>query len=291
VLKEVTSVAGGLSLGGVYALIALGIVLAYRATGTFNFAQGQMMIFGAFFVGQWQASRTLPSELAVGVSVLIVGGIGGLFYLLVLQRTTGHFRFMGFIATLALAIAMDGLIQLLFGTPQYTLRFGWMPSGTIAVLGAPVDQASLATSAFSFTLAFVIAATFRFTNLGRRATAAGRNPLLASQSGIDVRRTYIWSWSIAGALGALAGTIYAMTHVVNNSTTEVALTAFPVLLLGGLDSIGGAILGALIIGLFQSFIATYFDPQLLNVATYALLLVVMLVMPRGLFGSQAVARV
>jgi branched-chain amino acid transport system permease protein len=276
--RIVVSLIGGVSLGATYALIALGIVLAFRATGTFNFAHGEFMLLPAYLVGAWQSSHTAP----IGVSMIVA---------LVIVSTTGLHHFMGIIATLGLAAVLDGAMLLVFGSPEYDIRLSFVPSGIVRILGARFSSSELVLTAFAFVLALCVALALRFTNVGKRVRAAGQDPVLASQGGINVRRYYMWSWALAACLAGVAGVVYGSTNVVDFSLSSVALVAFPAIIIGGLDSIEGAIVGGLIVGVFQGFVATYLSSQLLDVLTYSLLLVVMLTFPRGLFGTKQVARV
>jgi len=289
--RVIVSLIGGIALGATYSLIALGIVLAFRATGTFNFAHGEFMLLAAYLVGAWQASHTAPLGVSFPVAMVVVATIGMAFYLLVLQRTTGLHHFMGIVATLGLAAVLDGAMLLVFGSPEYTIKVSFLPGGVVHILGARFSAVELILSAFALILALVVAGTLRLTSVGRRVRAAGQDPILASQGGINVRRYYMWSWAVAACLAGVAGVVYGSTNVVDFSLSNVALVAFPAIIIGGLDSIEGAVVGGLAVGIFQGFVATYLSSQLLDVLTYGLLLVVMLTFPRGLFGTKQVARV
>jgi branched-chain amino acid transport system permease protein len=289
--RMIVSVAGGGALGATYALVGLGIVLAFRATATFNFAQGQFMLFPAFLVGAWQAQHRASLAVSIIVGLLVISAIGVAFYLLVLQRTVGMGHFMGVIATFGLAAVLDGAMLIIFGSPQYNINIPRLPHGVVHVLGTPISAASLVITAFSLVLAGLVAAGLRFTPLGIRIRAAGQDAILASQGGLNVRTIYMGSWAIAACLAGIAGIAYGTTNLVNTSLVDVALAAFPAILIGGLDSIEGAVIGGLLVGITQGFIATYLGPQYLDVLTYGLLLVVMLVYPTGLLGTRTVTRV
>jgi branched-chain amino acid transport system permease protein len=289
--RLITSVAGGGALGGTYALVALGIVLAFRATGTFNFAHGQFMLFPAFLVGAWQAEHRASLAVSIIVGLFAISGVGLLFYLLVLQRTVGMLHFMGVIATFGLAAVLDGLMLIVFGSPQFNINFPGLPHGVVYVFGTRVSAASLVVTAFTLVLAVLVAGGLRFTPLGIRIRAAGQDAILASQGGLNVRLIYMGSWALAACLAGIAGIAYGTTNLVNTSLVDVALAAFPAILIGGLDSIEGAVIGGLLVGIAQGFIATFLGPQYLDVLTYGLLLVVMLVFPTGLLGTRAVTRV
>ena len=289
--RFVVALFGGGNLGGTYALVALGIVLAFRATGTFNFAHGQFMLLPAFLVGAWQTENTAPLWVSVTVGILMVAALGVVFYLIVLQRTVGLLHFMGVIATFGLAAVLDGVMLIVWGSPQYTLDFKLLPSSVVTILGARVSAEELTLTAFTLLLAGVVAGSLRFTPLGIRIRAAGQDAILASQGGINVRLLYMGSWALAAALAGVAGVVYGTSNLVNHSMVDVALAAFPAILIGGLDSIEGAVVGGLLVGIAQGFIATFLGPQYLDVVTYGLLLVVMLVFPQGILGTRTVTRV
>jgi branched-chain amino acid transport system permease protein len=286
----VSSILAGIMTGSMYALVALGMVLVFRSTQTFNFAQGDLMLVPAFFVGRWTADGTFSSGVAILVALVGAAVLGGLMYRLVLQRTTGMSPIIGVIATLGISSMLEGAVAIIFGSNTYTIKLDFMPAGTVTIFGVQVTWSSLTLAAFGFVLAGAVAAAVHLTQLGTQIRAAGQDPLLASQSGIQVRGLYLASWAVAGVLAAVAGIAYASTNLVSPDLATIAIATFPALILGGLDSIGGAILGGLIIGLVQGFTATYLGGNVQNVITYAILMIVLLVRPRGLFGTSAVAR-
>jgi branched-chain amino acid transport system permease protein len=288
----VVSIIGGASLGGVYALISLGLVLGYRATGTFNFAHGQFMYLPAIMVATWQAQESsLPFWVALPIALATVAVVGILFYLLVLRRMVGMPHFMGVIATLALAAIIDGVLSIKFGTGDARIEVPGLPTGSVEVLGSRFSAASLVLTAFTLVLAATVAAVLRFSRLGTRVRAAGQDPVLASQGGINVRSIYMGSWAVSAALAGVAGVALGATTLVSPSMTAIALAAFPAILLGGLDSIEGALVGGILIGIFQGFVATYWGGAVIDAASYTVLLLVLLVRPQGLFGTVRVERV
>jgi branched-chain amino acid transport system permease protein len=290
-MQQVTlSLISGLSLGGTYALISLGLVLAFRATATLNFAHGELMVFPAFIVGKWELSHPGQFWIPAVVGLLVSAAICVVFYVVVLQRLTGKPLFLALIATFGLAGMLDGILTLLYGESQYSIAMSFLPPGFVSVGGVKVTSASLILTGFAIALALAVIAVIRFTPLGLRVRAAGQDAVLASQGGIAIRRIYIGSWAAAGVLAGVAGIIYGATNNVGSSITTVALSAFPAILLGGLDSIEGALVGSLIVGLGQGFVTTYLGGQYLTVITYVFLLVILLVRPQGLFGTRAVVR-
>jgi branched-chain amino acid transport system permease protein len=289
--RFVVSLVGGITLGGTYALIGLGLVLAFRATETFNFAQGELMALPAFIVGYFQAHNHQSFGVDLAISLVVIAVVGILFYVLVLQRTTGLPVFMSLIATLGLAAILDGIIAIIFGSNQYSITIPRLPKGVTIIAGARISTASIVLTIFTLILAGLVAGVMRFTNLGTRVRAAGQDAVLASQGGIQVRRLYMGSWAVAAVLAGIAGICYGSVAIVNTSMTELALSAIPAIMLGGLDSIEGAVIGGVIIGIIQGFTNTYLGGQYQDVVTYSLLLVILLTRPQGLFGTKQVARV
>lgn len=291
-MAQLTSaVIGGLSLGSTYALVTLGIVLVFRATDTFNFAHGHFMLLAAFLVGKWQIETDAPFLVVLLASLAIVGVVGALLYRVVLRKTVGRPHFIPVIATLGFAAVADGAMNIIFGSTQYVIQMPGLPTSSTEILGARFGTATLVLSAFAGLLALAVVLAFRYTSMGIKVRAAGQDPLLASLGGVNVHWVYLGSWALSCALAGVAGIAYGATNVVNPEMVHLAMLAFPAALLGGLDSIPGSLVGGFAIGLLQGFTASYWGGEYVNVVTYLLLLVVMLVLPQGLFGTQKVTRV
>jgi branched-chain amino acid transport system permease protein len=288
-IRVVAAVVNGLTLGGTFALIALGLVLAFRATRTFNFAHGELLLLPAFIVGYAQLNH-MNIWLAIVLALVVSALVGAAIYAGILRRTTGLPLFMGIVATLGVAAILDGLMGILFQAPQYTISIRVLPKGHVGIFGARISQSSLAVAAISIGLAVAVTLVVRFTHLGKVIRAAGQDPLLASQCGIPVRRLYLASWAGAAVLAAVGGILYGSSQVVNTSMVNLGLAAVPAIVLGGMDSVEGAVVGGVIIGLAQSFTQTYLGGNDVNPVTYVLLLIVLLAAPEGLFGTKEVVR-
>jgi branched-chain amino acid transport system permease protein len=288
-VKFIASLVGGAALGGTFALIGLGLVLAFRATKTFNFAHGEMMLLPALIVGFAQ-TRNVSLGLALAVALVVSALVGALFYVLVLRRTTGLPLFMGIIATFGLAAILDGIMGLKFGANQYTISLPLIPTGHAHIGGATVSQSSLVLAGVTIAASLVIAAVIRFTHLGIVIRAAGQDAVLASQCGIHVRRIYLGSWAAAGVLAGIAGIIYGSESIASSSMIELGLAALPAIVLGGLDSVEGAVVGGVLVGILQGFTATYLGGTYVDVTTYVLLIIVLLFYPQGMFGTKQVIR-
>ena len=285
------SLFGGLSLGGTLTLLSLGLVLVFRATETFNFAHGQFMLLAATLVAFFETGQLMPGGLAVVVSLLLSALVAVVFFRVVISRLVGLPLFIPVVATLGLSSVLQSAVQLAFGPEQRILTLGWIPSGSFSIGGAPVSTGSIIYIAFDFGLAIGVAVLLKFTQFGTLIRASGQDPLLAAQGGANVRLLYAVSWALAGVLAGIAGISYGAQTIVSPSLSDVATYAFSVIIVGGFDSIVGAVIGGLGVGLLQGFVVTYFGGGSADVVTYAVVLVVLLVLPTGLFGTRRVDRV
>lgn len=282
---------GGLPLGATYSLIALGMVLIYRTTGTFNLAHGQFMLLGAFVLANWQLRRPGSFVLGLALALIAAGVLSALLYVLILSRTVGQPHWVAFVATLVLGVGLDAAMSLIFDQPSYNISIPAMPDGVVDLFGVKIGWSSLVVGAIGILLSVLFILILRFSRLGVQVRAAGQDPVLASQGGIQVRRVYVGAWVIGGVLAAIAGVLYGSSTIVDGSMSGMALVAVPAMVLGGLDSFEGAIVGGLAIGVVQGFITVYLGGEYVNVVTYSILLVLLLALPQGLFGTQEVLKV
>lgn len=287
----VVTIIVALSLGGTYSLIALGLIIIYRGTDTFNFAHGEFMLLAAYLVAEWQGKWHAPLLVVMIASLVVVAFAGWFLFRIVLRRVIGKPIFIGVVATLGVAAMMDGIMGLIFGSGDYQVSSTWLPTGSVTILTARVGVAPVIVAAISLAIAALVAVVVRKTPSGARLRASGQDVLLASQSGINVQRVNGASWAIGCALAGVAGIAYAQTNFVAPTMTSLGLLAFPAIILGGMDSIEGSIFGGIIIGAAQSFTASYWGGQWVEVSSYTILLLVVLLMPNGLFGTRTVVRV
>lgn len=285
------AVIGGLTLGAIYSLVTLGIVIIFRATETFNFAHGSFMLLAALIVGRMQSGTKLPFAVLALISLGVVGLLGALLFRLALRATVGRPHFVAVIATLGFAAVADGVIGLVFPQTQYSITIPGLSAGSTTIFGATFGTASLEVSAFAVVLTVALVLVLRYTSLGVRIRAAGQNSLLASQGGINIHWVYIGSWALACVLAGIAGITYGSVNSVNQGIEGLALLAFPAALLGGLDSIPGSLIGGFGIGLVGGFVSAYIGGDYVTVVTYLVLLGVMLFLPQGIAGTRSVRRV
>lgn len=305
----------GLLNGGTLALIALGIVLIYKSSEVFNFAHGQMVMIGAyltwFFAGGTSQDENMPVDLpffvAVIVAVVIAASIGLLIERLALRPMTGQPLLSIILMTLGLALLLDGMTTLIFGAQPKGFP---APINSIDTFSFPnpfsneatplflqnitVLQARVATFVVAILIAILFILFFNYTNLGLAMRATSENHELARSVGLKVSWVFGLSWAIAAAVATVGGILLATLTGVSINLALVALVAFPAILLGGLESFGGAILGGLIIGLTQSLVQASKIPEIRNsveIAPYVLLLIVLVFRPEGLFGQKRIERI
>jgi branched-chain amino acid transport system permease protein len=287
----IVALVDGVSLGGTYALIALGIVLIFRATDTFNFAHGEFMLLGAYLVAKWQGAWHIPLVFTVLIGIAVVAAVGWLLFRVALRRIVGAPPFIGVIATLGFASVADAVMSMIFGSKEYSINISILPKGSWIWGGAHIAKTVVVVAVVSLVVAGITAVVISLTPVGARIRAAGQDVLLASQSGINVHRVYAGSWALGCGLAAFAGITYGATNSISPDITGLGLVAFPAILLGGLDSLEGAIVGGIITGLVQAFTASYIGGTWTYVTTYSMLLLVILLRPAGLFGTATVVRV
>ncbi len=286
----------GVSLGFIYTLIALGFVVIFKSTEVINFAQGSLLLLGAFIVAKTHTSLGFFGAFALGIAV---GAVGAFLLERFFVRTAKHAD------PTALAILTIGLDIIL--ATELTRRIGQQvlsfddPWGNRTLDLGPftVPQARIAAMLVSIALVALFFTAFKYSNWGIATRATAEDGEAAALMGIRRSRVSLVAWLVAGALATVAGVFLGTSPSpgLTNSSNLTALNAFPAAVVGGLDSTGGAVAGGLIIGITQSLTAGYNDhlsflgQPLGDVSAYLVMLIVLLVRPSGLFGTKEVARV
>ena len=291
-------VLGGLMSGVLYSLVALGLVLIFKASGVFNFAQGAMVLFAALSLVRLM--EKMPFVMALVLTVLIMIAMAWLVERLVLRRLVNQEGIVLFMATLGIAYFLDGLGQTVWGSDIYTLNVG-MPKEPKILFentfegGILVSMEDVYAAVIAATLVGVLALFFQKTGTGRALRAVADDHQAAQSIGIPLNRIWVIVWSVAGIVALVAGVIWGSKLGVQFSLQLVALKALPVVILGGFTSIPGAIIGGLIIGLGEKVSEVYLGPMLgggiENWFAYVLALVFLLFRPEGLFGERHIDRV
>jgi branched-chain amino acid transport system permease protein len=291
------SVVRGLGIGSTYALLAVGFVIVYRATEVINFATPALMILGAYATSAYATELGAPFPVAVTLAMLTIAGLAMLSERLAVRPMVGRPSFAAATVTVGLFIILWALAFRLIGPRLITVDEPWGLS-TVELFGFTVFQVDLAKIVISM-LAILAVGLFLArsrTGLAMRATALDQEVALAQ--GIPVGRMFSISWGIAGALAALAGMLVSSGATgVDATIALVALKALPVIILGGLDSVRGAVVGGLLIGVAESLTRTYqpeyapwLGANLDVVVPYLVMIAVLMVRPYGLFGTKEVQR-
>lgn len=300
---------GGLMSGMLYALIALGFVLIFKASGVFNFAQGAMVLFAALAMARF--SEWIPKwtglEAKILVNVLAFAIAFGLMVVFawavqrwVLSKLVNQEPIALLMATLGLAYFLDGLGQTLFGSDIYKIDVG-MPKDPIFILekmfegGVLLNQEDLIAAGVAALLVIGLSLFFQYTATGRALRAVADDHQAAQSIGIPLGRIWVIVWAVAGFVALVAGVVWGSKLGVQFSLSLVALKALPVVILGGLTSVPGAIVGGLLIGVGEKLSEIYIGPHLGGGIeiwfAYVLALVFLLVRPQGLFGEKIIDRV
>ncbi|MBB3643818.1 MULTISPECIES: branched-chain amino acid ABC transporter permease [Variovorax] len=300
---------GGLMVGMLYSLIAIGFVLIYKASGVFNFAQGAMVLFAALAMArfaewfpQWFGfqSQILANILAFVAAMAVMVVVAWLIERLALSRLVNQEGITLLMATLGIAYFLDGMGQTIFGNDIYKIDVG-MPKEPLMVLentfqgGLLLSQEDLIAALVAAGLVVVLAIFFQKTATGRALRAVADDHQAAQSIGIPLKRIWVIVWSVAGFSALVAGIIWGSKLGVQFSLSLVALKALPVVILGGLTSIPGAIIGGLLIGVGEKLSEIYLGPMFGGGIeiwfAYVLALVFLLVRPQGLFGEKIIDRV
>ena len=300
---------GGLMTGMLYSLIALGFVLIYKASGVFNFAQGAMVLFAALamarfseWIPRWTGldNKILVNVAAFAVATLIMIAVAWLIERLVLGQLVNQPEITLLMATIGVTYFLEGIGQSAFGNDIYKIDVG-MPKDPMFLFektftgGILVNQEDLIAAAVAALLVALLAFFFQKTSTGRALRAVADDHQAAQSIGIPLARIWVIVWSVAGVVALVAGIIWGSKLGVQFSLSLVALKALPVVILGGLTSIPGAIIGGLIIGVGEKLSEIYLGPLLGGGIeiwfAYVLALVFLLMRPQGLFGERIIDRV
>lgn len=282
----------GVAIGCVYALIALGFVLIYKATEVVNFAQGAAMAIGAFVALTLVDFAGLPYWFAIVLTLVFMALLGGGVERLVIRPVLGQPQFSIVMVTIGLVYFARGFISFLpaWGTQTYSLP---TPVSGITLHFGPVAASAnyLLVIAVTVLLFVALYLFFRFTRLGIAMQAISQSQIAAYYMGIPVGRINTLIWCISAVVATIAGILLAPITFVHAHMGMIALKAFPAAVLGGFGSIPGAIVGALIIGLIEAFAGRYLPDGWSDVAPYVVLLAVLVIKPNGLFGEQLTKKV
>jgi branched-chain amino acid transport system permease protein len=275
-------------LASIYALIACGYVLIYRVSRVLNLAHGELMMLGAYLLLATASLFTGHPAMAITAAILLSLTAGVLVYVFLMRKMTGEMVLAAILTTVALGILIRGVIVLIWSSQQqYPAQALHVPNPSLTLIGDA--RISLWSAVLVVMTAVVYGGLFFFLRFGRwgmRMRAAGQNPLLAAQRGINLHGVYALAWSLSTLTGALAGMLMALDSGITVGMPVIGLKAFPAALVGGLDSLVGALIGGLIIAAAEVLLIYYVDPLLSDVVPFLVLVAMLIVRPWGLFGTR-----
>jgi branched-chain amino acid transport system permease protein len=290
--------AAGIALGCIYALVALGFTVIYRASQVINFAQGAFLLLGAYLISYFALDRHLPFGIAVLLALVITVVVGIVFQVVVLRRLSGQPVFTVVMITIGLNIVLQSGVPAIFGSTQRNIGDPWGSSSfNIGDVGITWD--TLWTVVTTGVVLLLFFAFYRYSRYGLAMRATAMDEEAAMAVGVPTRRVHALAWGLAGAVATVGGFFLAgFPNQVSSGMDAIALRAFPAIILGGLDSPLGAVVGGVIIGLvevmtagYQPNYASWLGDNFYSVAPYIVMILVLLVRPYGLFGSRPAERV
>ncbi len=282
----------GLSLGFLYALSALGFVMIFKSSSVLNLAHGELLAIGAFMFLALSAWANLPIVLAFALTLAGTFALGFVVERLFLRPLIGESLIEVIMLTLGMGIMFKGLLLFIFGGDIHDYP-KFLPEGLSLQLGA-IQIPSVNVASFIIGIIFLIlfGFFFKYSSQGIYMRSVADNQPAALSLGVHVRRVFALSWAIAFIVAAMSGIILGIINGINvHELSAIGLKVFPVVILGGLDSIGGAILGGVIIGLLETFTGGYISTSLREVIPYIVLILILMVRPYGLFGLVEIERV
>ncbi|MCP3475864.1 branched-chain amino acid ABC transporter permease [Bradyrhizobium sp. CCGUVB1N3] len=284
---------GGLLSGVMYSLVAIGFVLIYKTSGVLNFAQGAMLLFAALtFVSLIERGASFPAALAATLAIMIALGL--VVERAVLRPLVNQPPITLFMATLGLSYVIEGAAQLLWGTQVHGLDIG-ISDVPFEVAGVLISQFDLFAAGVAGSLVALFALFFRYTRTGLAFRAVADDQFAALAVGLRLPRVWAAVWTVAGIVALVGGLLWGARLGVQFSLSLVVLKALPVLVLGGFDSIAGAIVGGLLVGaiekLAEVYVGPFFGGGIGAWAAYVVALALLLIRPSGLFGQKLVERV
>ncbi len=284
----------GVSIGMMYSLIALGFVLVYKATDAINFAQGEFVMMAGLIASAILAIDGAPLIAAVVATFAIMIGFGFALERVVLRPLLGRPVVAVIMATIGLAAVLRGLAPVVFGGETRPLN---LPIGDDPINLGPTSLPPIQLLGIVVTIVFFAAFSwfFKKSRMGVAMRAVADNQQVAQAMGINVERYFALAWAMAGIVSAAGGIVWGSMLGVDVHLALVGLKVFPVVILGGLDSVGGALVGGLIIGIVENLTAGYIDPYVgggtKDFVPYVLMILVLMVKPYGIFGKRRIERV
>jgi branched-chain amino acid transport system permease protein len=275
-------------LAAIYALLACGYVLIYRVSRVLNMAHGEIAMLGAYLLYTTASLFVGNPFTAIAVAVVMSPTVGVLVYVLLMRKMTGEMVLAAILTTIAIGILLRGLIVLIWSAAQqHPLEaLGFSNPSIELIAGARISACAALMVIMTAVVYGGLFAFLRFGRWGVRMRAAGQNPLLAAQRGVNLNAVYALAWALSSLSGSIAGMLIALDSGLDQTMVVIGLKAFAPALVGGLDSLIGALLGSLIVAAAEVLAIHYIDPLLSDVVPFLVLIAMLIVRPWGLFGTR-----
>lgn len=280
----------GLANGAILALAALGFVIIFKATGVINFAQGYFLLVGAYLVYGAITVLGLHWSLAVVMALAVAALMGVTVERLVLRPLVGEDVISVIMVTIGLAAILQAIVQVIWGTVPRRMP-AFLPGGTVDLLGARVSANRLWAVVLAAAVLALLTLFFQKSRIGIAMRAVADDQQAAMAMGISVRRVFALAWALAAVSAVIAGILLANLFGVSGEVAVFGLLVFPVVILGGLDSVPGTMVAGAIIGVLMTYTAGYIGAGLQQVIPFVVLVLILLVKPYGLFGEVRIERV
>jgi len=284
----------GLALGCIYALVALGFVIIFKATKVLNFAQGELMMVGAYFCLMLTQSLNINFFLAFFITLAFSAALGLLIQYVILKKMLGEPIFSVVMVTIGLASVLKSAVGLIWEHDIQRIPSPF-PLQPIKVGTIIVSHVQIWTIGFSFFFIIIFLLFFKFTSTGLSMRGTAEDQDTALLMGISVNKVFAFAWIIAAVVASVSGIFLGTFLLMTPEMSFVGLKAFPAVILGGLESIGGAIIGGIAIGTIENYVGGYIDSvfkfPIKEIAAYIVLIVVLMIRPNGLFGQKEIERV
>ena len=286
-------IVSGIAVGGIYALIALGFVLIYKATSIINFATGEFMMIGAYFFYTFMAMAGLPTVLSFVLVMFCAAGLGFLVERTILRHMLGQPIISIIMVTIGLSSILMGLAEI-FWSSDFKSFPPLFPRAPI-VIGDIIVRSNL-FGGFIIAMAAIafFAVLFKYAKVGVAMRATAADQMASFSMGINVRSMFTLAWAFGAMAASLGGVIIGNIGGIQPTLGHIGLKIFPVVILGGLDSIAGAVVGGFIVGLVENLAGGYLDPYVgggvKDVAPFVVLVIILMVKPYGLFGKKEIER-
>ena len=281
---------GGLAIGSIYALVALGFILIYKATEVLNFSQGEIMMLGAFIAYTFIALLHLNFWLSLLLTFIAMGIIGYVTERLLLRPLMGEPLFSLVMVTIGLAAVIRSACGMIW--THETMKFPeYFSHAPMNFQGVIISQVHFWIFIITLLLVLGLSLFFKFTGIGTAMRATGLNQLATILMGINIKRIFSLTWALSAILASVAGILMAPILFLSTNMSFIGFKAFPAAILGGFGSIPGAIIGGFVIGISENLAGAYLPPGFKDVFAYIILIIVLLIKPTGIFGVPELKRV